>query len=296
MTDSSASPPSTAAEAALLAALRDVLAPWAQLAIARGVRYAELDEMLKDVLIQAARDAHTDVPLARSVSRISATTGINRREVTRLTQTDAQHRPQPTYPVTALFARWVIDPLYQTPTGEHLRLPRLGPAPSFESLAQSVNRDVRPRTLLEELCRLGITRTNESDDTVELIKDSFIPSNDEGEMLRFLGANVGDHLSAAVDNISGKGVRHLEQALFTDELSARSIEEVRPQVTAQWKALVKQLAPSVQQLIDDDKASVRPQDHRLRIGMYMYSAVTTLQSPSTNNASDSTPSDDSTNA
>ncbi len=283
-----------AAEAALLAALRDVLAPWAQLAIARGVRYAELDEMLKDVLIHAARQAHLDVPLARSVSRISATTGINRREVTRLTQTDAQLRPQPTYPVTSLFARWVSDPQYQTTTGEFIRLPRLGPAPSFESLAQSVNRDVRPRSLLEELCRLGIARTNETDDTVELIKDSFIPSNDEGELLRFLGANVGDHLSAAVENISGKGVRHLEQALFTDELSARSIEEVRPQVKAQWQALVKHLAPAVQQLMDNDKTSNLPPDHRLRVGMYMYSTTASASPtpPPPELASDSNNSDE----
>lgn len=279
----------------MLAALRDVLTPWAQLAIARGVRYAELDDMLKDVLIKAARQAHADVPLQRSVSRISATTGINRREVTRFTQTDGAPRAQPNYPVTALFARWVSDPMYQTPTGEHLRLPRLGPAPSFESLAESVNRDVRPRSLLEELCRLGIVRANTADDTVELIKDSFIPSNDEGQMLRFLGDNVGDHLSAAVDNISNQGVRHLEQALFTDELSARSVEEVRPQVTAQWKALVKQLAPAVQHLMDDDKASGRPQDHRLRVGMYMYStAVSAPPSfpppPTTSDADDAIPS------
>jgi Family of unknown function (DUF6502) len=277
-----------------MAALRDVLAPWAQLAIARGVRYAELDDMLKDVLIQAARHAHADVPLARSVSRISATTGINRREVTRLTQTNAPQRPPPIYPVTALFARWVSDPMYQTSTGEYLRLPRLGPAPSFESLAESVNRDVRPRALLEELCRLGIARVYANDDTVELIKDSFIPSNDEGEMLRFLGANVGDHLSAAVDNISGEGVRHLEQALFTDELSARSIEEVRPLVKAQWKALVKQLAPTVQQLMDEDQASGRPQDHRLRIGMYMYNAA--AQPSSINQTPDATQSDDPSTA
>ena len=35
-------------------------------------------------------------------------------------------------------------------------LPRVGPAPSFESLAQEVTRDVHPRALLEELLRLKL--------------------------------------------------------------------------------------------------------------------------------------------
>ena len=30
------------------------------------------------------------------------------------------------------------------------------------------------------------------------------------------------------------------------------------------------LVPAVQQLIDDDLAAGRPQDHRLRVGMYAY--------------------------
>jgi hypothetical protein len=273
-TQATASAPPSPGASALLTALRDILTPLAQLAIARGVRYAELDQLLKDALILAARQAHADVPLQRAVSRISATTGINRREVTRLTQTHAPLRNQPHYPVTALFARWMSEPLYQTAAGMRRVVPRLGEAPSFDSLAQSVSRDVRPRAMLEELCRLGITRVNAEDDTVELIKDSFVPSTDEREMLGFLGANVGDHLRAAADNISTTGVRHLEQALFTDELSARSIEEVRPHVGAQWQTLVKALAPSVQQLMDEDKAHARAPDHRLRIGMYMYSAPT----------------------
>ncbi len=258
--------------AGLIAAFRDVLAPLARLAVSRGVRHAELDELLKSALIEAARQAHADVPLQRAVSRISAATGINRREVTRLTQTDTHERSKPRSAVNEVFARWISDPAYAAEPGQRRLLKRLGAPPSFESLAESVNRDVRPRTLLEELCRLGIACIHEADDTVELLKERYVPSSNETEMLAYLGANVGDHLQAAVDNVTSSGVRHLEQAIFTDQVSARSIEEVRPQVQAQWKALVQKLAPTVQQLIDQDLEAARPQDHRPRIGVYMYTS------------------------
>jgi Family of unknown function (DUF6502) len=254
-----------------LAAFREVLEPLTRLAVARGLRYGELDELLKSLLVQAARQAHADVPIQRAVSRISAATGINRREVTRLTQPQTADKDTSRSPVTQVFARWISDPLYKPQSADGRRvLPRLGAAPSFETLAESVNRDVRPRTLLDELCRLGLARLHD-DDTVELVKENFVPSSDETHMLEFLGSNVGDHLCAAVENVVSPGVRHLEQAIFSDQLSARSIEQVRPEVGAQWQQLVQQLVPVVQQLIDGDSAAKRPQDHRLRIGMYMYS-------------------------
>lgn len=276
MTDSSSSSDSSSTDepsgssGIALAAFKDVLAPLARLAVARGVRYGELDELLKSALIEAARQAHSDVPVQRAVSRISAATGINRREVTRLIQAQEPARSRPKSAVTEVFARWVSDPGYGADEQGRRLLPRMGEPPSFEALAASVNKDVRPRTLLDELCRLGLARIND-DDTVELLKDSFVPSSDETQMLAFLGCNVGDHLTAAVENVVSPGVRHLEQALFSNELSAHSIEEVRPEAGGLWKALVQKLAPVVQQLMDEDRASARPQDQRLRIGMYMYS-------------------------
>jgi hypothetical protein len=240
--------------------------------VAQGVPYATVDELVKRAFVQAAAQAHAGLLAHRRASRISTATGINRREVTRLTQATAPEPNRPRSAVNQVFARWLSDPLYNQHPDKRRVLPRLGGAPSFESLATSVNRDVRPRTLLDELCRLGLARIHEADDTVELIKDNFVPSSDEAQMLAFLGANVGDHLRAAVENVDATGVRHLEQAIFTDQLSARSIEEVRPEVKAQWKAVVQQLAPAVQHLMDQDSAAARPQDHRLRIGMYMYTA------------------------
>ncbi len=259
---------------ALLSAARSLLEPLVDLAVARGVRHADFEEMLKLVFIHAAQRAHPDVPAQRSVSRISTTTGINRREVTRLLQEAPAGRPRPRSHATEVFVRWVSDPAYQV-DGLPRRLPRLGAAPSFESLATSVNKDVRPRTLLEELCRLGLAQVGD-DDRVVLLSTHFIPSNDEAHMLGFLATNVGDHLRAAADNILHPGVQHLEQALFADELSTRSIEHLRPLVNERWHVLVREMAPLLQGLIDEDAAAGRPQDQRIRVGMYAYNAPMAL--------------------
>ena len=251
--------------AALLAALRDLLEPLAALAVARGVAYAAVDEIVKRAFVEAARAAQPDAASPRLVSRISTATGLNRREVTRLTSADAEPEAPRGSPATQLFTRWAAE---AGARGGRSALPRQGPAPSFEALARSVTNDVHPRSLLDELCRLGLARVE--GDTVHLADERFVPKDDRKRMLRFLGSNVGDHLRAAVGNVLASEPPHLEQALFADELSRESMEEIDRLVRTQWKTLMAATVPQLNRLLEADRADTRARDRRVRIGMYMY--------------------------
>ena len=73
-------------EAALKEALERLLAPLAQLCLARGLRFAVVEEILKkQQFVEMARSGVPVAPAARDVSRVSAATGLTRREVTRIT-------------------------------------------------------------------------------------------------------------------------------------------------------------------------------------------------------------------
>lgn len=254
---------------ALAAAMAEVLRPLARLAVARGVPFATVEALFKSAFVEAARQAQPPSAAARSVSRIATATGLTRREVTRLLQ--AENPPPRRRPIAAeLFARWAGEPPYLDDAGQPRALARQGPAPSFESLAQSVTRDVHPRSLLDELLRLGLARLDAEADRVELVRDAFVPRGDVARMLAFLGANVGDHLAAAVVNVLGTGSEHFEQAVFADELSAESVARARVLIKAQWRALSAALVPALEELIEDDRAAGRPQDQRLRVGLYSW--------------------------
>lgn len=269
-------PPAPFATEALLAALRAVLRPLARLAVAAGLPYARIDETIRQVLVDAAGAAHPDLPPNRRVSRISTTLGLNRREVTRLTRPEPDTDPPRPTPATRLFLKWRADPHLRgtaggtDAAGAGRRLPRQGAAPSFESLAQSVTRDVHPRSLLDELVRLGLARHDAASDTVELVADAFVPRGDQARMLGFLGSNVGDHLDAAVANVLGGGREHFEQAVFADELSAQSVETIRASITRQWQVLREALVPELEALIEADRVAGRTQDRRLRVGLFSF--------------------------
>ena len=263
--------PTTPDQQALQSALARVMQPLAELAIARGLPYAVAEELLRAAFVSAARRAQADAAAHGLVSRISTATGLSRREVTRLLQPGGAPVVSRRWPAGELFTRWLGDPALKPTRGQPRRLPRQGPAPSFESLAQSITRDVHPRSLLDELCRLGLARLDEASNMVELQRDAFVPKGDFARLLGFLGDNVGDHLSAAVDNTTGDTTHHLEQAVFADELSSESLQTMRGIVAEQWQAMFDRLVPAFEALIAEDRAAGRSQDKRMRVGLYTYS-------------------------
>ncbi len=270
LTDS-ASPDITASgeSVALAQAIGRLVLPLARLAVAKGLPFAVVEAQLKQAFVQAGREAHPQLSPHRVVSRIATATGLSRREVTRLTQ---MRSPLPRRrPVAAeLFAHWAHDPAYKDRRGRPRVLPRQGEALSFESLAQSVTRDVHPRSLLDELLRLGLAVHDVERDSVSLVQDAFVPRGDVERMLGFLSDNVGDHLSAAVANVLSDGREHFEQAVFADELSAESIAQIRSLVSAKWRDVTAALVPAIEALIEQDREAGRLQDRRLRIGLYKF--------------------------
>jgi hypothetical protein len=272
----------------LLATFRVVLRPLARVAVAAGVPYARIDEVLRQVLVEAASAAHSALPSKRRVSRISTTLGLNRREVTRLYRSDDSLAPPPPSHATRLFLKWQSDARFRDSEGRVATLPRQGPALSFEQLAHEVTRDVHPRSLLAELCRLGLARHDEQRDVVELLVDAFVPRGDSERMLAFLGANVGDHFDAAVTNVLGDGREHFEQAIFADELSVHSVGAFRETITRLWQALRQSAVPVLESLIEADRTAGRLQDQRLRLGLFSWSAP---MQPALANASEPGPAD-----
>ncbi|HET9204788.1 MAG TPA: DUF6502 family protein [Burkholderiaceae bacterium] len=262
---------------ALMAALRQVIEPLAELAVQRGLPYAAVEELARRVFVSAADAAHPYLLPHRKVSRIATTTGINRREVGRLLAVIRDARAAQQLPsrsvASEVFAHWVSDARYRDRKGEPRVLRRQGRVPSFESLARLITRDVHPRSLLDELLRLKLAVHDTERDTVALVRDGFVPSGDRVRMLEFLGANVGDHTAGAVANVLTDGRRHFEQAVFADRLTDTSVREVWAEIGGLWKGLLAALVPLLEAKVEQDSAAGQA-THRLRVGLYTFDADT----------------------
>jgi len=259
-------------DSALFWALNRLLEPIVRLCLKYGITFATVEEALKRCFVKEVVSLQPEIAGHGMVSRISTATGINRREVTRLTaeKTPARAARQPI--AAELVARWTTDSALRGPDGQPLVLPRQGSEPSFEALAKQITRNVHPRSILEELIRLDLVQLDEASDKVTLVQTDFVPRRDAGQMLGLLGDNVGDHLAAAVDNVTGDGSKHLEQAIFADELSPESAAALQPLITDHWLSMRDKLVPVITEMIEEDAKSGRSQDQRIRIGLYSFAA------------------------
>lgn len=255
---------------ALLAVLEQLLSPLAELCLVKGISIQAAEEVMRRAYVQAATKGCGGLNPARLTSRISTMTGLTRREVSRLQSAQAPLRPLTRSVATDVLTYWASHSEYVNKKGHPIRLPRTGEAPSFEGLANSVTKDVHHKSILAEMVRLGLVTHNEKNDTVCVVDSVFVPKTDWPQMVGFIGANVGDHLQASVDNVLHGGARHFEQSLLADELSKESLEAAKSMITDQWRDLLTKLGPQLQALMDQDKAIGREQTQKLRIGLYSY--------------------------
>lgn len=269
MPRSAKAPASQEPDTALTDALERLLGPLADLCISHGVSFPAASELLKQAFVRSARAAHPGGG-KRDVSRVSTATGLTRREVARITNTPAAQTVLRPAPATQVFTRWAGDRRLHDKQGRPRALKRQGRTASFEALARSITQDVHPRSLLDELRRLGLVRIDTKTDTVHLLQDRFVPSDDRARMMGFLANNVGDHLAAAVWNVREMGPKHLEQAIFADDLSEESVAKMDKRVRAEWKALLSSLVPEVEAMIKADRKAGRRADRRLRVGLYSF--------------------------
>lgn len=274
---------------AAIDALLAILRPLARVAVDHGIQFNQLEELVKRSMVEAAMEAVRaetgDAP--PPISRLSVISGIHRKEVKRLVEAPdlSEVRSEQT-PATEVYATWVSEPTWLDADGQPRALPRRPQddgAASFESLARSVTTDVHPRTLLDEMLRLGLVRLDAATDTVSL-SDGMVPSGEVDALLRFAGASVSDHLAAVRDNLlAGHRVAagdptarppFVEQSVFADELSADSVALAGVRARALWQRTMKTLIPELQKLEAADREAGRDTGHRVRIGLYCYAAPT----------------------
>lgn len=218
----------------LVSAIRRVLTPLVRLLLAKGITYPFLAELLKSVYVDVARkEFHLDTKRL-TYSRITTVTGVHRQDVKRMADPGKKEAIPNSISLGArIVTHWISQPEYLNRKGRPAPLARLaaiGGAKSFEALTESVSKNIRPRTVLDELLRLGIARLDE-EDRVCLKADAFVPESGLEEKSYYFGQNIHDHMAAAVHNLLDQTPPFIDRSLVFEKLSSKSVEELRTLAT-----------------------------------------------------------------
>lgn len=254
-----------------------LMAPIATWLLRQGVSFPAFSEALKAVFLEAARRELAIGGAKPTQSALSTLSGVHRKDVRTITEqptlVPASARP----PLSSqVFTRWLTDRRYRTADGSPRALPRTGARRSFESLCRELSSDVHPRTVLDELLRLG--QVDLQGEKVCVVAEAFVPSPQFDKMTGLFVANASDHLAAAVRNITQDGPKLLEQSIYADGLSPASIALLHDTARQAWAQAFETLVGRARERVEIDMHA--DADMRMRFGVYFYSEpVTPAQAP-----------------
>ena len=126
-------------------------------------------------------------------------TGVHRKDVKRFREQGFQRNdvPKKVSLGMQLVIAWMTEPRWLDEQGRPRVLLRLADGsgrPDFETLANHISSDVRPRTILDELVRVGVVE--ERDNRVALHTEAFVPRLSEEEKLYYFERSGHAHLIA----------------------------------------------------------------------------------------------------
>ena len=251
----------------VLSACERMLRPLIRLALAFGVKHAQLEEVLRDAMLEEARRAWQAQGVEPNVSQLSVTTGLNRKALASKVRRAAEALPQSETSAAAKALTLWLQLYADDPTQHALPITSSDEAsPSFEAMARHASRgNVHHRAILDELVRLNMA--TERDGVAELAVESFVPAGDLKSLLSFLGDNARDHLLAGVSNTLGTTPALLEQSVYATGVSLAQCERIHQLARDRWAVLQREMSREMRKAFD---AAAKEDAGRIRVGIYTY--------------------------
>ena len=175
-------------------------------------------------------------------------------------------------PSARVVARWTTNAGYTDAQGEPLALPmqKRADSPSFARLVEDIGPEVRARSVLDGLIAAGLVEA-QADGHFSLSAAAYLPEANSTESIGFLAANVGDHLAAAIHNISAPAdARFFERAFFDDDVSAETVRTLQETVRNEGMDLLRGLVTTSDSVERAQREAGDGGGQRVRIGLYCF--------------------------
>jgi hypothetical protein len=148
----------------LLGAFRVLLGPLVRILLRQGISYAEFSEVAKAVYVEVALKDFKVVGRKTTRTRIAVITGLTRKEVKRVIDEAVREKYEPKTRFSRLgrvLVGWHTDTDFTGPYGMPLELQyetNIDGEPTFSELVKRHSGDMSPRSILDELIRVGAVR------------------------------------------------------------------------------------------------------------------------------------------
>ncbi len=184
-------------------AIVTLLRPLVRILLRNGVAYGTFAELAKKAYADVAFADFGDAGRKQTVSRVSALTGLTRKEVKRLLELPALYDAELDRRynrAVRVISGWLNDGEFLGADGQPARLPVDGERGSFAALVRRYSGDIPTQAMLAVLAR-GDCVVRE-DAGIRLTRHAYIPAGDPIDKVRILGTDVGELITTIDHNLT----------------------------------------------------------------------------------------------
>jgi hypothetical protein len=228
----------------LARAVLKLLRPLVRILLRYGVPYGVLAELARQVYVDVAWREFAPQGSRQTISRVSALTGMTRKEVKRLVDMEGTG----VTPDQARYSRairvisgWSHDRDFNDRAGKPAVLPVDGGRKSFAMLVRKYSGDIPVRAMLNTLIEAGSVSVH--DDQVRLVRNAYVPARDVSEKIEILGRDVAELMSTIDHNL----------AAAPDELRFQrkvTYDNIDPEALGKLRKLSARKAQALLELLD----------------------------------------------
>lgn len=188
---------------ALAAAILNLLRPLVRILLRNGIPYGAFAELAKKVYTDVAAEDFAEPGKKTTISRISALTGLTRKEAKRLheLQSPQESSSNERYNrAVRVISGWVNDPTYQDASGQPALLPGGDGPGSFGALVRQYSGDVPTHAMLSVLEAAGSIAQREGG--VQLVRHAYVPGSDPVDKIHILGNDAFELMTTIDHNLT----------------------------------------------------------------------------------------------
>jgi Family of unknown function (DUF6502) len=254
----------------LLQACHAFFVPVARLLLRSGVSFTEFAEIARAAFVEVASNDYGIRGRRTNVSRVSAMTGIARKEVRRLRQIANQYMSNPRVelsPLSDVLHKWFTDSAYLARDGRPKKLLYSGDQISFTTLVRECAGDLPVGAIRVELIRVGAVAVDETGHLVakrryvvpEVLDDRVVTSIVFG--LRALASTVAFNCSDPP-----KELGRIERFVESNPLESDHVGEIR----AQLRTRIAEFTEEVDDFFSKVEESPDRSGKRVGVGVFFY--------------------------
>ena len=211
-----------------------MLRPLAKFCIRSTLSYQELIRAAKEVFVEAADEEIRKTGHKVNVSRISAVTGLMRKDVTKIYRDKEPALEGPLSLHARLIALWCEDPRFCSGNGRPRVLSFRGEKNTFSKLVSSLSQHINPGTVLFELERGGVVER--IGDGLKLKHDLFYLNTDPRQGFALLSQDIDLLINTVEENIyDANSISNLHIRTEYDNVSRKDLPKIRRWLVAAGK-------------------------------------------------------------